>query len=81
MNYGRVKETILSAYDICAETYRRRFQHVQRGEGEAYVQLEVQQNNLPEKRLKVEGVSNVEGVKQIIQGKQLLASVPPDLEV
>ena len=46
MNYDRVKETILSAYDICAETYTRRFKHVQRSEGEAYVQLEVQQNLL-----------------------------------
>ena len=52
MNYDQVKETILSAYGIWAETYRRRFRHVQRSEGETYVQLEVKQNNLLEKWLK-----------------------------
>ena len=48
---------------------------------EAYVQLEVKQNNLLEKWLKAEGVSGVDGLKQIIRQEQLLASVTPDLEV
>lgn len=78
--YDKVKDAILTKYDITADTYRRRFRSLDVHQGETPKELYVRLKDMFYKWVKPEK-STVKDIAELMIMEQFLRMVNPDLEV
>ncbi|XP_023180303.1 uncharacterized protein LOC111605792 [Xiphophorus maculatus] len=78
--YDKVKDAVLTKYEITADTYRRRFQSLDIHQGETPKELYVRLKDMFYKWVKPE-TSTVKNISELMIMEQFLRMVNPDLEV